>query len=597
MSSKPFVLALVLCAGPLAAEPPTPDPNYLFEPLTKPLTGTQASESEAEPEPEPDPDIEAEAAHFRMLFGEPSPIEVPRWPDDQYDPSPAKDADKERELILPMPCGGAMVFRRIDTGNHEGWLGDQQIRLGSQNVNDAPIDYRYSAYIAGTFTGGTQDPRANRYYYLGKYEVTDLQYRVMTGPCPDRLRGRRPATSISWYDAVDFTRRYTEWLYEMARERLPQEDGMPGYLRLPTEVEWEYAARGGLEVDEEQFQTALFPMTEGSIEDYAWIRESVSSSFEPRPSGSLKPNPLGLYDMLGNVSELVFDLFRLSSQGHLHGQPGGFMVKGGHFRSWRNTLGSSWRQEHPHFNPKTGQPNRLDTVGFRVAISAPVLTSELRIKAIDQEWESLAEESVLVEEGACQAQLSEAQSDLAAAETELERCLVQAGEHALPPFPAAPYPRVEPPARLPAWWKVRERLDYMSTEEIRQHALWFLQAQDPDKALLLFKQAARQGEAWSALAIGAMYDPRLFDAEDFEPRQSAFSKPNPGMARCWYQLSQELGEWRAKLHLSALAQYEERAAPETTTEQEAAITSCEQILEQYGPTDRATNDGSEEDNP
>ena len=523
---------------------------------------------------------DAEAyGQFREMFGAPSAIEVPRWDEDEFDPRPVEEGAEDGELMLPLPCGGAMVFRRIEVGGNEGWLGEQRIELGSPSELDAPLDYRRAAFISGAFSGEDQDPRARRYYYLGKYEVTDLQYRAVMEDCPEKNRGRRPAVRISWYDAVEFTRRYTEWLYENARERLPREDGVPGYLRLPTEVEWEYAARGGSLVDEAAFRKSLFPM-DGEVTDYAWIRESVSSSFKPRPVGSLKPNPLGLYDILGNAAELVFDLFRLSTNGRLHGQAGGFLVKGGHFRSWRNTLRTSWRREHPQFNPAVGKANRLDTVGFRVAISAPMLTSEQRIEAIDQEWESLAGDTgaALAEGERCGALVAEARSALSAMQADLERCLVDTGRQSLSVFPEPPLPQIAPPGRLPAWFRLRETVQYMDAAKVRQYGLWFLQAKDPDKALLLFKTAARKGDAWSALAIGAMYDPNLFKAKDFRPEQTAFSKANPDMAYCWYRVAESLGEKRAQLRLNALMAGGEGADIRLSR----VSAGCLKVLKQYG---------------
>ena len=516
---------------------------------------------------------------FRTKFGIPSVLEVPQWDENEYDPNLVEEGAEDGELTLPLPCGGAMVFRRVEVGGNEGWLGEQRLELGSSSEIDAPLDYRREAFISGTFSGEDQDPRANHYYYLGKYEVTELQYRAVNGDCPEKPKGRRPAVKISWYDAVDFTRRYTEWLYEHARERLPQEDGIPGYLRLPTEVEWEYAARGGNLVDEAAFQKSLFPM-DGEVMDYAWIRESVSSSFKPRPVGSLKPNPIGLYDMLGNAAELVFDLFRLSTNGHLHGQAGGFLVKGGHFRSWRNTLRTSWRQEHPHFNPAAGKPNRLDTVGFRVAISAPVLISEQRMQAIGQEWESLPKEGVSAVGGgeSCGGLMAEARSALSTMQADLERCLVNEADQPLSIFPEPPLPQTAPPGRLPAWFKLRDTVQYMDATMVRQYGLWFMQAKDPDKALLLFKTAARKGDGWSALAIGAMYDPNLFNAKDFRSEQTAFSKANADMAYCWYRVAENLGEKRAEIRLDKLKVSRKGGGVQLSK----ISAGCIKVLKQYG---------------
>lgn len=517
---------------------------------------------------------------FRSMFGTPSEIEVPSWADGEYDPRPVKDWDKGDELLLPLPCGGAMVFRRIEVGGDPGPLGEQQIELGSPSINNAPLDYRHPEQIAGTFGGES----GRRYYYLGKYEVSELQYRAVMGDCPEQRHGRRPAVGVSWHDAVDFTRRYTEWLFEKAPERLPQEDGMRGYLRLPTEVEWEYAARGGLKVDAEAFRHDLFPTGDNTIDEYAWFRESVSSSFEPRPVGSLKPNPLGLYDILGNAAELVFDLFRLNLDGRHHGQAGGFLVKGGHFRSWRKGLRSSWRQEHPHFNPATGRPNRLDTVGFRVLITAPVLTSEQRFKQIRDEWEDRPLPETVVSEDAlhCQELLTEVGAELHSTKADLEQCLIASGRATPLPFPTPPPPMPEPPSEMPPWGSVRSGLDQMLTIEIRHYGFWYLQAGDPDKALLLFKQATRQGDAWSALAVGAFYDPLLYEAPDFGPERAPFRRANPELAKCWYLVAESLGEPAAKGRMTTLMARQAEGMPGDQAQGDTISGRCELIMEQYG---------------
>jgi formylglycine-generating enzyme required for sulfatase activity len=530
----PLIALAVLLQGaaPFAAESLAPDPGL---------------------GPDAEWDWEAQREYFRARFGDPTEKDSPDWARKQYDPSPAVGQPPGLELTLPMPCNGAMVFRRIEVAGDRGWLGQQQIELGGPGDDDAPIASRRLDYIAGTFANDERDPEAGRHYYLGKYEVTELQFRALGEVCPNPPEGRRPAVRVSWYDAVDFTRRYTEWLNRRAPEQLPRVDGVRGYLRLPTEVEWEYAARGGLAVDHDEFQAALFPTDSGSIDDYAWVRESVASSFEPHPVGSLLPNPLGLHDILGNASELVFDLFRLSVRGRTHSQPGGFLVKGGHFRTWRSAIRSAWRQEHPHFNPVTGAANRLDTVGFRVAISAPVLTSEQRVRALREEWRHLPPASVPPDAAkTCRDLAAEVRALLADLNTSLEPPPAQAEGLSLPAFPPPPLPPGEPPQPLPDWNRIRDGLHSLDNEGLRRHGLWLLQAGRPDRAAALFERAAAQGDGWSALALGALHDPLVSEAQAFGPGASRTAEADAERAMHWYRRARALGEGQAAVRIRML---------------------------------------------
>ncbi|MDH3712975.1 MAG: formylglycine-generating enzyme family protein [Gammaproteobacteria bacterium] len=497
------------------------------------------------------------------------------WPRKQYDPSPAAEA-LENELMLPMPCGGAMVFLRVATDG-SGWLGERAVELGSRDLFDAPLDQLRATYVAGAFNGRETGKAGGSYYLLGKYEVTQLQLRVVVEePCPDRLRGRQPAVAVSWYDAMEFTRRYTEWLYANARAQLPSADGVPGFLRLPTEIEWEYAARGGRQVDANVFQQPLYPLGELALAAHAWFRESVSPTFRTRPIGLLQPNPLGLHDMLGNAAELVFDLYRLSAGGRLHAQPGGFTVKGGHFRTPRKGLTTSMRQEHPHFNADTGAETRLDTVGFRVAIAAPVLTSVQRVEAIQKEWAKWPRTEA---SGArlCRDTAAAATPGAVSARQQLKRCEVVMGQRPLPDFPE--FARDTPVTDLPTWPQLRDKLHDLRAAEIHRYALAFVDARDPDTALLLFREAARKGDGRSALAVGAMYDPLLFESDT--RGRTPFSKANRELARCWYQVAWTLGEVRAWARVKGLAARDAETSASADPNLSVTPPGCEQLLLQY----------------
>ncbi len=129
-----------------------------------------------------------------------------------------------------------------------------------------------------------------------------------------------------------------------------------------------------------------------------------------------------------------------------------------------------------------------------------------------------------------------------------------------PPSPASLQDAPQSQAQALSWEELLAQIETMEGAEIREHGLRYFQAGDPDKAFLMFKTAAKRGDGWSALAVGEMYDPATFNAADFTPRRTAFTKPNPRKALQWYDQAMANGEDRAAPLHDRLVAYLREAA-------------------------------------
>jgi len=166
--------------------------------------------------------------------------------------------------------------------------------------------------------------------------------------------GRRPVINVAWYDAVE----YTKWLSAQTGK----------HYRLPSEAEWEYAARGGKETAYWWGQNWIKGMANCS-KTYLYTNDDCGSQWEEKtaPAGSFKPNPFGLYDTAGNVWEWVEDCWHENYSGApvdgsawtKGGDCGLRVVRGG---SWMN---SPW-ELRSSYRFRFDAVQRNDSIGFRL---------------------------------------------------------------------------------------------------------------------------------------------------------------------------------------------------------------------------------------
>lgn len=211
----------------------------------------------------------------------------------------------------------------------------------------------------GFDTGGEDEKPVHavtvRDFYLGKYEVTQGEWKAVMKQNPSRFVGDSlPVDSVSWDDVQLFIKK----LNKLTGKK----------YRLPTESEWEYAARSGGKAEKYAGTSkGLDKETkENELADYAWY--DVNSGEQTHAVGVKKPNGIGIHDLSGNVWEWVQDRYAAeyyakSPQENPTGPEAGSdrVRRGG---SWA----SSERGVRATFRYGDFADSRKDFVGFRLAL-------------------------------------------------------------------------------------------------------------------------------------------------------------------------------------------------------------------------------------
>ncbi len=185
-------------------------------------------------------------------------------------------------------------------------------------------------------------------YYIGQTEVTQTLWKAVMGSNPSRWKGDNlPVEQVSWEDCQTFI------------AKLNQLTGKK--FRLPTEAEWEYAARGGKQSTGYEYSGGI------SLDDVAWHKDN--SGKKTHPVATKKANELGLYDMSGNVWEWCQDWYDKDSyysspDSNPTGPSSGLrrVVRGG---SWYDNGWSCRVFERFNYTPS----NRDDYLGLRLVLS------------------------------------------------------------------------------------------------------------------------------------------------------------------------------------------------------------------------------------
>lgn len=221
------------------------------------------------------------------------------------------------------------------------------------------VDFTVVAVEGGTFTmGATSEQGSDAYdgekpthqvtlsdFYIGKYEVTQELWKAVMGSNPSYFTGTNlPVEYVSWVDCQSFITKLNELTGKT--------------FRLPTEAEWEYAARGGKKSKGYKYSGS------NTIDNVAWYT-SISSS-KTHEVGTKSPNELGIYDMSGNVWEWCSDWYgsySSSSQTDPTGPTSGSarVLRGG---SWGNYA----RYCRVSLRDSTAPSSRGSDCGFRLVL-------------------------------------------------------------------------------------------------------------------------------------------------------------------------------------------------------------------------------------
>lgn len=187
-------------------------------------------------------------------------------------------------ILLPSSCGNRQNADSIDDE-----MTNKEKIINNLVNNMVEVE-------GGTFIMGSNNPDAPKEskpahemtvssFKIGRYEVTQAEWEAVMGSNPSHTNGSdHPVEMVTWDDCQVFI------------DSLNKITGKT--FRLPTEAEWEYAAKGGNKSKGYKYSGS------DKINEVAWYGSSLTST---HPVGEKAPNELGLYDMTGNVSEWTAD--------------------------------------------------------------------------------------------------------------------------------------------------------------------------------------------------------------------------------------------------------------------------------------------------
>ncbi|MCI5117644.1 MAG: hypothetical protein D3913_06715 [Candidatus Electrothrix sp. LOE1_4_5] len=298
-------------------------------------------------------------------------------------PLAAQNAPETVTIKLPYN-GPDMRFKAVYLGikdkSFPSHFASRKFMLGSRDPSKQTYkQQQVMLELAGSFIG-RRNGKPDWLYYLGETEVSQGQWNSImrwmdeqegknsAAKELDDSQAQLPKNKITVAQVYRFIEALNTWMLQQQKDKLPKNGQSYAFARLPTEAEWAFAARGGIDVlenDPDRFNRS-YPYTQ-ELRKYEW--HSQNSGGKPRKCGSNEfPNPIGLRDMLGNVEELTASLF---SPLYAHGRLGQFVIRGNSFRDSPKYFDVSCRTEFASHSSE-GKLILSDRLGFRLALSSAI---------------------------------------------------------------------------------------------------------------------------------------------------------------------------------------------------------------------------------
>lgn len=285
------------------------------------------------------------------------------------------------QLFPPMVRNGVLKARSFKPGRYPSLTVS-----GAYTIEMPPLPASFVLIPGGTFNNGSANVNVSS-FYLDSFELTQASYQAVMGANPSYFPGPdKPVERVSWFDAIAYCNRrsiregltpcYSYGQQGMDPDNWPldwnQNDINHAYVycnwdatgyRLPTEMEWMFAARGG-----SGFQGYIYPGG-NNLGPLGWYLDNCGAVYGSTQSvGQKQANELGLFDMAGNVAEIVWDVFsaypvtyQVDYRGPnptLAGEP--HCVRGGSFQSMEEVCRVDARGQ-------TGCTSLFNHTGFRLA--------------------------------------------------------------------------------------------------------------------------------------------------------------------------------------------------------------------------------------